>query len=119
MNLALHSRGDGRAEIVGTSPVISDDGLRTGACFERDGCLSYAVEGNFNRDEGTGALWFRPDWNAENSFADGLGKIIWDLRVEHGSVVENDPSQRWALVYPDPGARGKGFRPDSTFGCWR
>jgi hypothetical protein len=63
-------------------------------------------------------LYFRPDWDSD--LVNDLGRILWDLRIEHGSVVPDDPSQRWALVYTNPGGKGKGgSRADSTFGCWR
>ncbi|MSS69976.1 MAG: hypothetical protein EXS64_00655 [Candidatus Latescibacteria bacterium] len=120
--------GDGRGSVDprGTEPLFEFDGLRRGARFGRDTCVHYRIEGNFNRLEGTVTLWFRPDWDSLS--VSDLGRILWDLRIEHGSVVPDDPSQRWALVYPDPGGKGKacpeqrrrgGGRADSTFGCWR
>jgi hypothetical protein len=42
-------------------------------------------------------LWFKPDWNAD--FRGQLGRILWDVRIEHGSIVPEDPSQRYALVF--------------------
>lgn len=113
--------GDGRAHVDprGSSPSFEDDGVRAGARFALDTCVTYAAEGNFNRHEGTVMLWYKPDWDAQQGFEDGLGRILWDLRIEHGSIVPDDPSQRWALVFPNPSGKGKGGRSDSTYGCWR
>ena len=99
------------------SPGFERDGARVAARFGRDTCVLYEVAGNFSRDAGTVMMWFRPDWPAD--FDDELGRILWDLRIEHGSAVADDPSQRWALVYPSPAGKGRGGRPDDTFGCWR
>ena len=117
---ASFSAGDGMALISpnGSDPSFEDDGIRAGANFARDTCVTYAVEENFNRQEGTVLLWFKPDWDAQE-FQDDLGRIIWDVRIVHGSVVADDPSQRWALVFPNPTGKGRGHRSDSTFGCWR
>jgi len=60
-------------------------------------------------------LWFKPDWDADTGFQDGLGCILWDLRIDSGSVVSDDPSQRWALVYPNPSTK----RDPRTVRCWR
>ena len=60
-------------------------------------------------------LWLKPDWDAY--FQDTLGRILWDLRIEHGSLVPNDPSQRWALVYPNPAGKGTG-RSGDTLQRW-
>ena len=124
---AAFALGDGRGTVDarGTHPSFEFDGVRRGARFGRDTCVLYRVEGNFNRQEGTVMLYFRPDW--DSAFVNDLGRILWDLRIEHGSVVPDDPSQRWALVYTNPGGKGKacpeqrrrGGRDDSTFGCWR
>ena len=89
----------------GNRPETVDDGIRRGARFGRDTCVLYRVDRNFRREEGTVMLWFKPDWNAD--FEDNLGRILWDLRIDCGSVVEDDPSQRWAIVYPNPAGKGK------------
>lgn len=60
-------------------------------------------------------LWFKPDWDADHHFPDNLGRILWDLRIDYGSVAPDDPSQRWALVYTNPG----GKRDPRTLQCWR
>ncbi|GEM_PF-5989714 len=118
--------GQGTVDARGTHPSFEFDGVRRGARFGRDTCVLYRVEGNFNRQAGTVMLYFRPDWDSD--FANDLGRILWDLRIEHGSAVPDDPSQRWALVYTNPGGKGRacpeqrrrgGGRDDSTFGCWR
>lgn len=117
---ATYARGDARGIVDnrGTEPSFEFGGIRSGARFGRDTCLRYCVEGNFNRREGAVMLWFRPEWDSQ--FEDKLGRILWDLRIEHGSVVPDDPSQRWALVYTSPAGKGRGGgRDDSTFGCWR
>jgi len=94
--------GDTAAAIdpKGTPPTFLDDGIRAGARFGHDTCVRYAVEDNFRREEGTVMLWFKPDWAAQEAFPDGLGRILWDLRIEHGSVVGNDPSQRCVAHAP-------------------
>ena len=61
-------------------------------------------------------LHFKPDWDA--NFDDDLGRILWDLRIDHGSIMPDDPSQRWALVYPNPTAVQLG-RGEETVGRWR
>lgn len=117
---AAFAGGDRRGSVDprGTEPVFEFDGVRRGARFGRDTCVHYRGEGNFNRQAGAVMLWFRPDW--DSAFVNDLGRILWDLRIEHGSAVPDDPSQRWALVYTNPGGKGKGGgRDDSTFGCWR
>lgn len=115
---AAYARGqpEGMVDEQGGKPVFEDDGVRNGARFGRDTCVHYCVEGNFNRNEGTVMLWFKPDWDAH--FEDTLGRILWDMRIEHGSVVKDDLSQRWAIVYPNPAGIGKG-RDDETFNRWR
>jgi len=117
---AAHARGEPRGIVApdGEAPGLESDGVRSGAHFERSGCVLYRVEGNFSRQAGTVMMWFRPDWSAEDR-EDKLGWILWDLRIDHGSVVPDDPSQRWALVFPSAAGKGKGQRPDHTFGCWR
>ena len=112
---AAFACGDGRGRPDPRSGEISfvSNAGRRGAYFGRDACVHHAVEGNFSREHGTVMLWFRPDWDAY--FEDRLGRILWDLRIEHGSVVEDDPSQRWALVYPNPG----GDRAASSRRRWR
>jgi len=117
---AAFAAGDGRGVVDprGTPPEFVPEGGRRGARFGRDTSVLYRTEGNFNRREGTVMLDFRPDW--DSGLADDLGRILWDLRIEHGSAVPDDPSQRWALVYPNPAGKGKGgSRADSTLGCWR
>lgn len=114
---AGHAAGNPRASADGDAPRFVDDGVRPGACFGRDCCVHYAVEGNFHRDAGTVMLWLKPDWPA--AFEDTNGRILWDLRIKHGSVVPGDPSQRWALVYPSPAGKGVGHRPENTFDRWR
>ena len=99
------------------APALLEADGRAGAHFGRDGCVLYAVEDNFRRAAGTVMMWFRPDWSWD--FEDRLGRILWDLRIDHGSVVADDPSQRFALVYPSISGRGTGDRPDETFACWR
>jgi hypothetical protein len=118
---ATFAAGEDRAVVDsrGSPPSFEDDGIRRGARFGEDTCVYYAVEGNFHRWEGTVTFWFKPDWDAQTAFQEDLGRILWDLRIEHGSVVPDDPSQRWALVYPNPGGKGRGTRSDHTFGCWR
>lgn len=113
---AAFSAGDGRgrADPRGASPAFVSDGARRGARFGRDTSVLYPVAGNFNRLAGSVTLWFRPEWDSR--FVNDLGRILWDLRVEHGSVVRDDPSQRWALVYANPGGGG---RDDATVGRWR
>ncbi len=70
---ASFSAGDGMALISpkGSAPSFEDDGIRAGANFARDTCVTYAVEENFNRQEGTVLLWFKPDWDAQE-FQDDL-----------------------------------------------
>jgi hypothetical protein len=114
---AASAGGRSGATADGPAPTFEDDGVRTGARFGRDCCVRYAVEGNFRREAGTVMLWLKPDWPAV--FEDTNGRILWDLRIEHGSVVPNDPSQRWALVYPSPAGKGVGHRPADTFDRWR
>lgn len=111
--------GDGAAQIPdsATAPELVTEEGRAGARFGRDGCATYAVQGNLRRDRGTVMMWFRPDWDWD--FEDKLGRILWDLRIDHGSVVPDDPSQRYALVYPSISGRGTGDRGDDTFACWR
>ena len=110
--------GRGTVDAGGTTPEFVSDGGRRGARFGRYTCVHYGVAGNFHRQAGTVALWFRPDWDSGE--ANDLGRILWDVRIDHGSVAPDDPSQRWALVYPNPGGKGKGGgRDDRTFGCWR
>jgi hypothetical protein len=88
---------------------------RPGACFTRSCCVYYRTAQNFPREEGTAMLWFRPSWPATENDSAGLGRILWDLRIEYGSVVRDDPSQRWALVYPNLAAS----RPADTIQRWR
>ena len=94
---------------------ISDG--RAGAYFGPDCCVYYPVEGNFHRQSGTAMMWFRPDWSAD--YIGETGRILWDLRIEHGSVVRDDPSQRWALVYPNPKAEVSPGRGPRTTQRWR
>ena len=100
------ARGDagGTVDPKGEPPVFRTDEARSGAYFGRNTCVHYGTAGNFNRTEGTVTLWFKPDWSAD--FDDTSGRVLWDVRIEEGSVVPDDPSQRWALVYPNP-IRGK------------
>ena len=111
-------RLDGRNPDDQASPIVNADRAKfvgnnvtnrnTGICF-------LIGHERFGRAEGTVMMWFKPDWDAQSGFADGLGRILWDLRIEHGSVVPDDPSQRWAIVYPHP----IGTRDPSTLQCWR
>lgn len=96
--------------------LVTEEG-RAGARFGPDGCVTYATQGNVCREAGTVMMWFRPDWAWD--FEAKLGRILWDLRIDHGSVVPDDPSQRYALVYPSIAGRGSGDRADDTFACWR
>lgn len=105
-----------RVDERGDAPTLENDDVRPGARFGRKTCLHYPAADNFPRNAGTVALWFKPDWPA--NFEDRLGRILWDLRIEHGSIVPDDPSQRYALVYPTVAGRG-GQRAEATFGCWR
>lgn len=116
---ATHAIGDKRGLVdpKGSRVSFEDDGTRTGARFARDSCVYYGVKDNFDRSEGTIMLWFKPDWDAD--FKDTLGRILWDLRIEHGSVVPDDPSQRWGLVYSFPRKMKDGRRVKSEFGRWR
>ncbi len=112
------AKGDDTAHIdpEGDSPKFRDDGVRAGFHFSANSRLNIPVQGNFDRTSGTVMLHFKPDWDAE--FDDELGRILWDLRIDHGSVVPDDPSQRWALVYPNPSAVRVG-RDEETVGRWR
>lgn len=91
------------------------DGKRRAARFARDACVRYAVEGNFRRAAGTVMLHFKPAWGTD--LQDDLGRVLWDLRIDHGSVVADDPSQRYALVFPNPRARER--RGEATVDRWR
>ena len=117
---AAYARGQRRGIVAPAAavPLFESDGIRCGAYFARNGCVLYGINGNFNREAGTVMMWFRPDWSSPN-FEDKVGRILWDLRIDHGSIVPDDPSQRWALVLPSAANRGMGDRPDHTFGCWR
>jgi len=106
---------EGTINPEGTEPALKDDGTRRGMHFGKNTCVHYRGGKNFNRREGTVMLWFKPDWAADCHFPDNLGRILWDLRIEHGSIVTDDPSQRWALVYTNPG----GKRDPRTLQCWR
>ena len=118
---AAHAAGDpaAHADPKSDAPAFEDDDARPGARFGRDTCIHYAVEGNFRRERGTVMLWLKPDWPAD--FRDTLGRILWDLRIELGSIVPDDPSQRYAIVFPSPAGIGKAYegRSDLTYKCWR
>jgi len=118
----IYARGKQLAYVdsQGTVPSFEEDSVRPGARFGRNTCVRYPVEGNFNRYEGTAMMWFKPDWASD--YRDELGRILWDLRIEYGSVVPNDPSQRWAIVYPSlppEDADSKPGRPPETLQRWR
>ena len=101
----VHAAGDSRGVVDerGISPTFQADCVRKGAHFGRNTCVLYRVDKNFSRHEGTVMMWFKPDFGADiGEFEDKLGCILWDLRIEHGSVTPDDPSQRWALVYRVP-----------------
>jgi hypothetical protein len=118
--VAAYARGEPRGIVApaAAAPMFESDGRRSGAHFTRNGCVIYRIDDNFNREAGTVMMWFRPDWSSPN-FEDKVGWILWDLRIDHGSIVPDDPSQRWALVFPSAANRGMAARPDDTFGCWR
>jgi hypothetical protein len=93
-----------------------DDGVRAGLYFGPDSRVDIPMQGNFNPEAGTVMLYFKPDWDAD--LDDELGRIVWDLRIDHGSIMPDDPSQRWALVYPNPSAV-RGGRSEETVARWR
>ena len=112
---AAYARGnpEGIVDPRGIGPELVD----AGAYFGWIACARYYTEKNFNREAGTVMMWFRPEWDAD--FDDMLGRILWDVRIETGSSVSDDPSQRWAIVYPNPLGKKLSDRPASTLECWR
>jgi hypothetical protein len=84
----------------GRAPVFENDGVRAGVRIWYDTCVYYEVQGNFNQKTGTVMMWFKPAWGADLDHR--YGRILWDLRIDHGSVVPQDPSQRYALTWTSP-----------------
>jgi hypothetical protein len=102
----------------GTPPLYVYDGVRYGARFSYDTCVYHQVNRNFRREAGTVSVWYKPDYNAQDPAK--FGRILWDMRFDYGSIVEDDPSQRWALVHrvyktPEPGEAP----PADPGGNWR
>ena len=96
----------GVLEAAGTAPLYVYDGVRYGARFARDTCVYYEVNRNFHREAGAVSMWYKPDYSAQDPAE--TGRILWDMRINYGSIVEDDPSQRFALVHrvyrtPKPG----------------
>lgn len=115
---AVSAAGDPRGQVPAAAepPTPEHDGIRPGMRFGRHTAVDYAVARNFARHQGTVMMWFKPDWHAD--YMDTLGRILWDLRIEYGSIVPDDPSQRWALVFPNPEGGNVGRSAD-TLNRWR
>lgn len=110
--------GTGTVDENGTAPLYVYDGTRYGARFARDTCVYFEVNRNFHRDAGTVSMWYKPDYSAQDPAE--LGRILWDMRIDYGSIVEDDPSQRWALVHRVCRAAKAGEEPAADpGGNWR